>query len=187
MTRVRNVLPLACFALATFLTACQSASDARDGACPTAPSPDGMVTAQVVNVVDGDTIDVLINGQQRRVRYIGIDAPETVASNRKAEPFGQEASERNRSLVDGRAVCLERDLSETDQFMRLLRYVWLNEDTMVNGLLVSEGLALARPYPPDVKYADVLEEFEIRAKEHGRGLWAMGQTSAVTFDTTHVP
>jgi len=134
-------------------------------------TPAGLEEAPVTNVVDGDTIDVLVNGQELRVRYIGIDTPETVDPRRLVECFGREASERNRQLVEGRSVGLEQDVSETDQFGRLLRYVWV-DGQMVNAALVEEGYATAATFPPDVKYADLFASLQGQARETGRGLWS---------------
>lgn len=137
---------------------------------PAGPTAAGLALAQVTRVVDGDTIDVLLDGSEQRVRYIGIDTPETVDPRRPVECFGREASERNHQLVEGRTVGLERDVSETDQFGRLLRYVWL-EGEMVNATLVAEGYAAAATFPPDVKYADTFAALEEEARAAGRGLW----------------
>jgi micrococcal nuclease len=127
--------------------------------------------AVVINVVDGDTIDVLINGQEHRIRYIGIDTPETVHPTRGEEPYGREAAEYNKSLVEGQTVFLEKDVSEADQYGRLLRYVWLEDEIMVNSLLVAAGYAQVSTFPPDVKYADTFLELEREARQDGRGLW----------------
>lgn len=134
------------------------------------PTPTSLTVAFVVNIVDGDTIDVLINGQKLRVRYIGIDTPETVDPRRPVECFGREASERNRQLVEGKTVGLERDISETDRFGRRLRYVWL-EGEMVNAILVAGGYASAVTFPPDVRYAELFAALEARAREDALGLW----------------
>ncbi|HSP54769.1 MAG TPA: thermonuclease family protein, partial [Dehalococcoidia bacterium] len=72
--------------------------------------------ATVTRVVDGDTIEVEINGETRKLRYIGINTPETVDPRRPVECFGHEASDYNRRLVEGKTVGLEKDISETDQF-----------------------------------------------------------------------
>jgi len=134
------------------------------------PTPVGLEEAFVINVVDGDTIDVLIDGREFRLRYIGIDTPETVDPRRPVECFGREASERNRELVEGITVGLERDVSETDQFGRLLRYVWANGE-MVNAALVEEGYASSSTFPPDVRYAELFAALETQARAHNRGLW----------------
>jgi endonuclease YncB( thermonuclease family) len=149
------------------------------------PAAASQAEALVVNVVDGDTIDVLINGQEYRVRYIGVDTPETVHPTRGEEPYGREASEYNKSLVQGQTVSLEKDVSETDQFGRLLRYVWLADGTMVNALLVAGGYAQVSTFPPDVKHADDFLELERAARQDGLGLWGLG--SAIVPGETHGP
>lgn len=138
-----------------------------------APAPAGLTEATVTRVVDGDTIVVETGGVEHRLRYIGIDTPETVHPSRPVECFGREASARNSELVEGKTVWLEKDVSETDDFGRLLRYVWLDPfgERMVNALLVEEGYAQASTYPPDVKYAELFVSLQTEAREAGRGLW----------------
>jgi len=121
--------------------------------------------AKVTQVIDGDTI--IIEGNYR-VRYIGIDTPEI---RPKLEAYGIEAWQANRQLVEGKEVRLERDVSETDKYDRLLRYVYV-DDIFVNAELVRQGLARAKAYPPDIKYQDYLEQMETEAKLAGRGIWA---------------
>jgi len=122
-------------------------------------------TAKVARVIDGDTI--IIEGNYR-VRYIGIDTPEVYP---KVEEYGIEAWEANRRLVEGKEVRLERDVTETDKYGRLLRYVYVG-DVFVNAELVRQGLAEAKAYPPDTKYQDYLEKLEAEARLAGRGMWA---------------
>jgi micrococcal nuclease len=124
----------------------------------------------VTRVVDGDTIEVQIAGATYRVRYIGIDTPETVDPRRPVGCYGREASERNHHLVEGKTVGLEKDVSETDDFGRLLRYVWVDGE-MVNATLVREGYAVASTYPPDVKHQELFLSLQREAIEAGRGLW----------------
>ena len=121
--------------------------------------------ALVIQVIDGDT--VIIEGGYR-VRYIGIDTPEVYP---ELEAYGVEAWQANRDLVEGKVVHLERDVSETDKYGRLLRYVYV-DSIMVNAELVRLGLARAKAYPPDIKYQLYLEELEIEARDDGRGIWA---------------
>jgi len=149
-------------------TASPAPSIAEATATPSATA--GRTLAQVVRVVDGDTIDIVLDGVEYRVRYIGINTPETVDPRKPVECYGREASQRNRELVEGQTVELETDVSETDQYDRLLRYVWVNGD-MVNAILVHEGYALASTYPPDVKYQDLFLDLQREAREAGRGLW----------------
>ena len=122
-------------------------------------------TAKVTQVIDGDTI--IIEGGYR-VRYISIDTPEI---RPRLEAYGIEAWQANRQLVEGKEVRLERDVSETDKYDRLLRYVYV-DDIFVNAELVRQGLARAKAYPPDIKYQDYLEQMETEAKLAGRGIWA---------------
>ncbi len=123
-------------------------------------------TARVTRVIDGDTIT--IEGGYR-VRYIGIDTPEI---HPELRAYGMEALEANRKLVEGKEVWLEWDVSETDKYGRLLRYVYV-EDIFVNAELVRQGLAKeAKAYPPDIEYQDYLEELEAEARQAGRGMWA---------------
>lgn len=124
-------------------------------------------TYLVTKVVDGDTIE--IDGGQK-VRYIGIDTPETVDPRRLIGCFGKEASAKNKELVLGKEVRLEKDISETDKYGRLLRYVYAN-DVFVNQYLVSEGFAKASSYPPDIKFQDIFRTAEKTARENNKGLW----------------
>ena len=137
------------------------------------PSAPGQ--ALVVRVIDGDTIEL---GTGQRVRYIGIDAPETHPA---VECYGLEAWAKNRELVEGKMVRLEKDVSETDRYGRLLRYVWVDQ-TMINAELVSLGCARALPYPPDVKHQEQLRLLEVEARRAGRGMWAICPASAVEVE-----
>ena len=123
---------------------------------------------KVVRVIDGDTIE--IEGGQK-VRYIGIDTPETVDPNRPIGCYGKEASYKNKELVEGKIVFLEKDVSETDKYERLLRYIWLEDGTLINDYLVKEGYANSSSHPPDVKYQDIFRESERLAREGNKGLW----------------
>ena len=127
--------------------------------------------AVVVDVVDGDTIRVRIDGQTFRVRYIGIDTPELEREGEPAEWMGPEAKSQNEALVVGKNVFLEKDVSDTDRYGRLLRYVWVGR-TMVNGEMVRLGYAQAITYPPDVKYQPWLRQLQEEARRESRGLWA---------------
>jgi len=137
---------------------------------PAAGSAGAYQEGRVVHVVDGDTIDVQLGGRRVRVRYIGINAPESADPRRPVECFGREAAAKNKELVDGKVVRLERDVSETDRYGRLLRYVYVGE-LFVNAELVRLGYAQAVTYPPDVKYQELFLTLEREAREAGRGLW----------------
>ncbi|MGD9129185.1 MAG: thermonuclease family protein [Candidatus Woesebacteria bacterium] len=135
----------------------------------------GYEQALVEEVIDGDTIRL---SDGRKVRYIGVDTPETKDPRVGQECFGKEASEHNRQLVEGKIVSLEKDVSETDRYGRLLRYVWL-EDVLVNKLLVEEGYAFARSFPPDIAKQDELKEAERQAREKQLGLWGVCELNDV--------
>ncbi|GEM_PF-1357125 len=149
-------------------------------AAPPATATPPRVAAQVVDVVDGDTIRVRLDGGIYTVRYIGIDCPETRDPNRPVEWMGPEAAEANRRLVEGQIVYLEKDISETDRYGRLLRYVFLADGTFVNAELVRLGYAVVATYPPDVRYQSLFLALEREAREAGRGLWGAVPTSPPT-------
>jgi micrococcal nuclease len=137
--------------------------------------------------VDGDTIDVLVGGRVVRVRYIGIDTPETVRPGTPVEWMGPEASAANGDLVAGKRVVLERDVSETDRYGRLLRYAWLPPTDgrwrLVNLILVRRGFAAVSTYPPDVKYTDALFlPAQRAARAADRGLWGDAPRPSPTPD-----
>ncbi|HEX3053997.1 MAG TPA: thermonuclease family protein, partial [Aggregatilineaceae bacterium] len=116
--------------LCVLLTACEEIEQAaeEDTEKPTLPSSGGE-TGKVVDIIDGDTIDVRISGEVYRVRYIGVNTPE------RDDDCYAEATNANADLVEGQTVTLERDVSDTDQYGRLLRYVYVG-DTFVNAALV---------------------------------------------------
>jgi len=113
------------------------------------------ITAQITRVLDGDTVELQIEsienisverlseGELVKVRYIGINTPETVHPLKPVEEFGKEASELNKKLVSGRQVFLELDVQHWDQYGRLLAYVYLDKEgyAMVNAVLVAVGFA----------------------------------------------
>lgn len=138
------------------------------------PPSDGELV-QVIDVIDGDTIRVeRADGSIERVRYIGIDTPEIGHQpGETSEPWGREATDANRRWVEDEQVLLERDVSETDRYDRLLRYVWIESKggwLMVNGELVSLGLADVRAYEPDTRYYAWLSELEQDARVSGTGM-----------------
>ncbi|MEM4725085.1 MAG: lamin tail domain-containing protein, partial [Candidatus Hadarchaeum sp.] len=138
-------------------------------AIPT-PAPIYCTWAQVVSVIDGDTIDVDIGGSIYRVRYIGINAPEM------GQPCYEQSTAENHALVAGQVVCLESDISPTDQYGRLLRYVYVG-DLFVNAELVRRGYANVMTIQPNVRYAELFRQLEREARQAGRGCW--GPTTTV--------
>jgi micrococcal nuclease len=123
----------------------------------------------VAHVLDGDTI-VLVDG--RRVRFIGIDAPEVSHEGSKAECFSQESKDATQRLLAGKEVQLVKDVSDTDSYGRLLRYVYAG-DVFVNELLVGNGFATVWSVAPDEQHKELLAAAQVKAKELSRGLWQL--------------
>jgi micrococcal nuclease len=134
-----------------------------------ATGPARGVRVPVVEIVDGDTIEVLINGTAEPVRYIGVDTPE-VDPRIGVECFGHRASEFNADLVSGETVRLVFDAERRDRYERLLAYVYLGE-RFVNAELVREGYATTLTIPPNDSFAGLFERLERAAGAGGRGLW----------------
>ena len=136
----------------------------------TAPIPNTQTHTEVsmrtvARIIDGDTIE-LDDGST--VRYIGIDTPEVYP---KRNCYGSEAAAYNTELILGKNVRLVSDVSNTDKYSRLLRYVYLEDGTFVNEKLVREGYAHARSYPPDIAQQQTLRDAEREAQTERRGLW----------------
>lgn len=132
----------------------------------------GGIMIKAVNVVDGDTIKI---ERGETVRYIGIDTPETVDPRKPIMCYGKEASDKNTELVEGKIVELEKDVSETDRYGRLLRYIWV-DGVLINELLVREGYAQSSTYPPDVKYQNRFINAQRMAQQEQKGLWSSACT-----------
>jgi endonuclease YncB( thermonuclease family) len=124
----------------------------------------------VTQVIDGDTIDVLLeDGNIVSVRYIGIDAPEIDL------PYSAEASQANSDLVLQKEIILIKDKSDLDQYNRLLRYI-IVDHVFINLELVRTGFAKAENYPPDIACAETFTSAEIAARTLFAGLWTATQT-----------
>ncbi len=137
-------------------------------------SPSSLLV-KVLRAIDGDTIE-LESG--KKVRYIGIDTPELHHPKKPVQCFAQEAMMTNKKLVEGKQVRLEKDVSETDRYGRLLRFVHVEnstastEATFINDYLVRQGFAFAATFPPDVKYSEQFKLAQREAMENNRGLWS---------------
>lgn len=136
-------------------------------------------TFKVTRVIDGDTIE--IEGGER-VRYIGIDTPETVDPRKPVQCFGVEASKKNKELVEGKMVRLEKDITDRDKYNRLLRYVFV-DNVFINLELVKQGFAYSYSYPPDIKYQDQFLKAQQEAEKTKQGLWSacpIGQEQTIS-------
>jgi micrococcal nuclease len=131
---------------------------------------EGSVKANVLRVIDGDTIEVSIDGRAEDVRYIGVDTPESVTPGEPVECFGRRASAFNASLVEGREVRLRFDRELRDDYGRLLAYVYAGS-RLVNAELLRRGYARTLSIAPNDSRAGAFTRLEAAAGRAGRGLW----------------
>jgi len=166
---VRHRSPLAALAAASLLLAAACASAQPSG------RPAGSDRGVVAHLVDGDTLDVRIDGRTERIRLIGVDTPESVAPERPVQCYGAEASTFLATLVPvGTEVRLERDAVARDRFDRLLAYVYRAEDDLlVNLEMVEQGYADAVTYGDNEALYPTLAAAEAEARAGGRGLWGV--------------
>jgi len=122
----------------------------------------------VTGVYDGDTI-VLEDGST--IRYLGIDTPETHHPTIGEECGGKEATDYNRKLVEGKRVRLIKDITDKDQYGRLLRYVFTEDGQFVNYMLIRNGFAQTLPISPDMLFDKTFEDVLKIAKEENLGIW----------------
>jgi endonuclease YncB( thermonuclease family) len=128
--------------------------------------------------VDGDTIDVNMNGSVETIRFIGVDTPETHKPNTPVQCYGPEASSYTHSLIGKNSLRLEADPLDTnrDRYGRLLRYIYLPDGTLVEAKLIGEGYGFAYTQFPFQKKAQFIA-LEQSAKQSGKGLWAACQVT----------
>lgn len=139
---------------------------------------ENFVKVHVSKIIDGDTIEIVKDSKKYKLRLIGIDTPEYTS---KIEYYGKEATEYTKSVLMDTDIYIEKDISETDKYGRLLRYVWLDipvdfsvkeiQSKMFNGILLINGYASQATYPPDVKYSKEFKELANNARENNKGLW----------------
>lgn len=141
---------------------------------------------KVVKVIDGDTITVEMNSKKETVRLIGINTPETVDPRKPVECFGIEASNKAKEILTGKSVRLEADsiVGERDKYGRLLRYIFLEDGTNFNKMMISEGYAYEYTYNSSYKYQNEFKQAKKEAKEAKRGLWGNGICDNNTFPVT---
>jgi micrococcal nuclease len=131
-----------------------------------------------IRVVDGDTIEIKDSaGKTFKVRYIGIDTPEN------GDNYFKEAKEANENLVLNKTIKMYKDVSETDKYGRLLRYIYV-ETIFINAYLVENGFAMASTYPPDVEHSDYFANLQNTAQSKGLGFWGIEATTETTKQTT---
>jgi micrococcal nuclease len=125
---------------------------------------------KVERTVDGDTIEIELNGKKEKVRLIGIDTPETKKPNTPVMYYGKEASAYTNKRLYNQTISLEWDVDRRDKYNRLLAYVWI-DDELFNETLVKEGYARLSTFPPNVKYVDRFTKAQELARKQGSGIW----------------
>lgn len=136
------------------------------------------IKAYVSRIIDGDTIEVIIDKEKYKIRFIGIDCPEFTS---KIEYFGMESTEYTKSMLLNKEIYLEKDTSNTDKYGRLLRFIWLQipysysieeiKDKMFNAMLLKNGDAYLFTCPPDIKYSNIFKQISEDAQNNKIGLW----------------
>ena len=146
------------------------------------------ISYKVVEVVDGDTVKIDMNGTTETIRLIGIDTPETVHPSKPVECFGIEASNKAKELLSGKTVSLETDISqgERDKYGRLLGYIILADGTNFNLQMIKQGYAYEYTYSSAYKYQSSFKSAQQYAKENGIGLWGAGVCADKTETNTPV-
>ncbi len=130
---------------------------------------------EVVKVVDGDTIKLLIDGETITVRLIGIDTPESVHPDKsKNVPEGTLASDHTKELIENKFVYIEYGKESHDRYNRILAYVYIDENTMLNAQILEDGYAEVYTLKPNDKYEDYFLELEDEARSNNAGLWSTG-------------
>ncbi|MCX6393927.1 MAG: thermonuclease family protein [Solirubrobacterales bacterium] len=141
--------------------------------CGGSAIPNGPFNAEVVRVVDGDTIIVDYEGSTERVRYIGVDTPESVKPNTPVQCYAKAASHLNESLVGGQRVTLTPGTEPRDRYGRLLAYVKTERGLDVNAALLSAGAAKTMSISPNTEKATEYADLEAKARNKQAGLWGL--------------
>ncbi len=148
-------------------------TSSHPGQTPTLNASVPAGTYRVVQFDDGDTIVVDMNGTEEKIRFIGIDTPETHDPRKAVQCFGQAASDYTKSRIGSQSVRLETDplSSNRDRYNRLLRYVYLQDGTLLNADLIKNGYAFAYLSFPFTKQ-DEFRQLQTTARETNAGLWS---------------
>jgi micrococcal nuclease len=131
------------------------------------------IPVQVLDVVDGDTIKVKVDGKSETVRFLLVDTPESVHPNKPVQPFSKEASKHTENMLSGSDVELELGIGERDKYGRLLAYVYADGKSVQKSLL-EKGLArVAYVFEPNTQYVDDYEKIQKQAQQEGIGIWSL--------------
>jgi micrococcal nuclease len=130
---------------------------------------------QLQEVIDGDTIRINYNGSSEKVRLLLVDTPETNHETLGEQPYGPEAKQFVKQLLDGQqTVYLEFDVSYRDKYKRLLAYVYTEEGISVQEQLLKNGLArVAYIYDPNTKHVDWFKSIQKTAQKSATGIWSV--------------
>ena len=169
---VLGTLALLGLALIVFVFRDQGITTAESSSASGLP-PEGD-RAKVTWVYDGDTVEVEMGGEVLKVRYIGVDTPE------REQPYYEEATDANIEMVKNKNVVLVRDVSDTDQYDRLLRYVYLTDGTFINANLLREGYGRTINIPPDTANEDYFKRLEDEARRNKRGIWGLDENQGLS-------
>lgn len=147
-------------------------SVAAQEAAPPMPDRDTLIKALCVRVVDGDTAWFEVGDATHKVRFIGLDTPETVHPSVQVQHYGPEASAFTTQTLLNQTVWLERDVEEKDIYERFLFYIWMDDGSLFNLTLVRNGYAKVLTYPPNVKYTDYFVAAQEAARNERIGVWS---------------
>ena len=140
----------------------------------------------VTKIIDGDTLMIKINDKETAIRLIGIDTPETKDPRKTVQCFGKEATEKAIELMENKKVRLESDETQDDKdkYGRLLRYVYLNDGTLVNKKLIEDGFGFEYTYKIPYKFQFEFKEAQKLAEEKKMGLWNENICPVLTITPT---
>ncbi|WP_433709018.1 thermonuclease family protein [Paenibacillus illinoisensis] len=148
-------------------------SDSKEIQTQEPQNKNNRLSATLIEVTDGDTLKVKVEGKEEKVRLLLVDTPETVHPEKEEQPFGKDASNFVKKQVAKGNMELELDVSERDKYGRLLAYVWI-DNKMLNEQLLEYGLArVAYIYPPNTKYVDQFEKIQKQARAQAKGIWSI--------------
>lgn len=139
---------------------------------------------RVERVVDGDTIKAYVDGEMETIRFIGVNTPEIAHDDQEEEHYGDESTAFSEDMLKDQTIYLTKDVSDRDQYGRLLRFIWLEkpedpsnydeiEDKMFNAILLKEGYAHTVKFEPDVTFYKLFRNLQGQAEDAGKGMWAV--------------
>lgn len=173
MHQYRRIIARAVLALGLLVVSAFTYADIRISA-PQAPADAPPDSYAVTKTIDGDTIDVLMHGETKRIRMIGVDTPETKDPRKGVQCFGKEAAAFTKRMLEHQFVRLVPDATQdhVDMYGRLLRYVILPDGTNFNERLIADGYAYEYTYKTPYEHQAAFKSAEQEARAERRGLWA---------------